>query len=59
MPTFSNGWLRGFQARKNIKDIKRHGEAGSFLKDSDASQEIIRNSAGSEHICSTGYIQLR
>lgn len=42
MPTFSNGWLRGFQARKNIKDIKRHGEAGSFLKDSDASQEMMR-----------------
>lgn len=35
MPSFSNGWLRGFQSRWNIK----HGEAGSLSED--ASTEMI------------------
>lgn len=30
MPTFSNGWLRGFQARRDVKFRVQHGEAGSL-----------------------------
>lgn len=40
MPTFSNGWLRGFQARHNIKQNTQHGEAGSLSED--AAAEMIR-----------------
>lgn len=30
MPTFSNGWLHGFQARRDVKFRAQHGEAGSL-----------------------------
>lgn len=30
MPIFSNGWLRGFQGRRDIKFRLQHGEGGSL-----------------------------
>lgn len=39
MPTFSNGWLSGFQSRRSIKTYKQHGEAGSLPDE--AFQEMI------------------
>lgn len=30
MPTFSNGWLHNFQARKSIKWYQQHGESGDI-----------------------------
>ncbi|KAJ5111402.1 mariner-Tc1 transposon family protein [Penicillium argentinense] len=29
MPSFSNGWLAGFQSRRSIRAYKQHGEEGS------------------------------
>lgn len=39
-PSFSNGWLYGFQTRNNIKNRKRHGEAASLA--TDAASEMIK-----------------
>lgn len=39
MPTFSNGWLRGFQSRWNIKQNIQHGEVESLSEN--ASFEMI------------------
>ena len=36
MPSFSNGWLRGFQSRWNIQQNMQHGEAGSLSQDAGA-----------------------
>lgn len=38
-PTFSNGWLHWFQARRNIKWHEQHGEAGDVPKQ--AEQEMV------------------
>jgi DDE superfamily endonuclease./Tc5 transposase DNA-binding domain. len=40
MPQFSDGWLYGFQSRRNIKRNLQHGEAGSLSQD--AAGEMIR-----------------
>ena len=42
MPSFSNGWLRGFQARRNIKDISQHGELGSLSEEAAEAMISIR-----------------
>lgn len=42
MPSFSNGWLRGFQTRKNIKNNIRHGEAESLSQDAESAMISIR-----------------
>lgn len=43
MPSFSNGWLHGFQARKGIKDRTFFfGEEGSVPGDSEARMVSIR-----------------
>lgn len=39
MPSFSNGWLHGFQSRRNIKQNIQHGEARSLS--GDASTEMV------------------
>jgi hypothetical protein len=39
MPQFSNGWIRNFQSRRDIRRRAKHGEAGSILED--ASTEMI------------------
>lgn len=39
-PSFSNGWLYGFQTRNNIKSRKQHGEAASLAID--AANQMIK-----------------
>jgi hypothetical protein len=39
MPQFSNGWIRNFQSRRDIRRRAKHGEAGSISED--ASTEMI------------------
>ena len=41
MPSFSNGWLRGFQSRWNIQKNIEHGEAGSLSQDAGAEMTSI------------------
>jgi hypothetical protein len=40
MPQFSNGWLYGFQSRRNIRRNTQYGEAGSLSQD--AAKEMLR-----------------
>jgi hypothetical protein len=40
MPNFSNGWIRNFQHRRNVRWTQRHGEAGDIAKDT--AQEMVR-----------------
>jgi hypothetical protein len=40
MPQFSNGWLQGFQNRRNIQSTGRHGKKRSIS--TDANEEIIK-----------------
>lgn len=42
MPTFSNGWLRGFQYRHDIKFRPQHGEAGSLGENAAIEMTAIR-----------------
>lgn len=42
MSTFSNGWLRGFQPRHNIKFRSQHGEPGSLRADAAIEMLAIR-----------------
>jgi hypothetical protein len=39
MPQFSNGWLRRFQSRKDIKNRRQHGESGNIREN--AASEMI------------------
>ena len=39
MPSFSNGWLSNFLARRNVNSYIKHGEEGSVLEDS--AQEMV------------------
>lgn len=41
MPSFSNGWLRGFQSRWSIRQNIQHGEAGSLSQDAGAEMARI------------------
>ena len=42
MPTFSNGWLQGFQHRRSIKSRTQHGEAGSVPEEAEQQMVAIR-----------------
>ncbi|BCR98585.1 uncharacterized protein AKAW2_40268S [Aspergillus luchuensis] len=41
MPSFSNGWLRGFQYRKNIKNFKQYGEGREITLENDVEDQMI------------------
>ena len=43
MPIFSNGWLRGFQARRDIRLRVQHGEAGSLQEEATIEMFAIRH----------------
>jgi hypothetical protein len=50
MPTFSNGWLSGFQARYQVKSQSRHGEAAEVAPEHirnevESIQEVLRTFA--------------
>jgi hypothetical protein len=42
MPQFSNGWIRNFQSRRDIKRRTQHGEAGSVSEDAGIEMSGIR-----------------
>lgn len=42
MPQFSNGWLYGFQSRRNIRRNAQYGEAGSLSENAAAEMVKIR-----------------
>lgn len=41
-PKFSSGWLDGFKRRHQLKEYKRHGEAGSANQNCEVEMENIR-----------------
>jgi len=41
-PTFSNGWLRLFQARRTVKWHEQHGEAGDVPKQAEQETAMIK-----------------
>lgn len=41
-PTFSNGWLQGFQHRKGIRCFKQHGEESSVPETSAEDMAKVR-----------------
>lgn len=41
-PTFSNGWLHRFQARRTVKWHEQHGEAGDAPKQTEQEMVMIR-----------------
>ena len=43
MPIFSNGWLRGFQAHRDIRLRVQHGEAGSLQEEATIEMFAIRH----------------
>ncbi|KAJ5721892.1 mariner-Tc1 transposon family protein [Penicillium malachiteum] len=46
MPTFSNGWLQGFQQRRGIKSFKQFGELASAANAEDEMNSIRQALAG-------------
>lgn len=42
MPTFSNGWLHNFQARKSVKWYRQHGEEGAIPAQADQDMHEIK-----------------
>lgn len=49
MPTFSNGWLQGFQSRASIHSYKRHGEEGSVQESAEEEMKLIREALQKYH----------
>lgn len=45
-PTFSNGWLHRFQARRTIKWREQHGEAGGVPEQAEQEMVMIRQALG-------------
>lgn len=53
MPTFSNGWLFGFQQRRSIKFRQQHGEAGAIPVEAEQEMVEVRSALGPYAPCDT------